>query len=95
MTCIHVRDEEILKAECIDGKRLGFTGKYCIHPSQVDIIQNTFSPSKQQIEDAKEICKQWETNQSNGIGAFQFKGIVVDLPVYKRMFNILNNFNKS
>lgn len=43
--CVQYQDQDYLKAECIDGRQLGFTGKQAIHPLQVPIIQSTFVPT--------------------------------------------------
>lgn len=39
-----------LKDECLAGRSLGFSGKQCIHPSQVRIAQNAFTPSPKEVE---------------------------------------------
>lgn len=38
------QNDEILLEECKEGKQFGFAGKQAIHPSQIDIIQNSFLP---------------------------------------------------
>ena len=52
MVCLQYKDAALLKAECLDGFNLGFTGKVqasdekqCIHPSQISVIQECFTPS--------------------------------------------------
>jgi len=47
MVCVNYNDLECLRDECADGRRLGFTGKQAIHPSQIDVIQTTFVPTEQ------------------------------------------------
>ena len=46
MVCVNYKDPEYLRDECEDGRRLGFTGKQAIHPSQVDTIHRTFVPTE-------------------------------------------------
>jgi citrate lyase beta subunit len=48
------------------GASMGFTGKQCIHPGQVQIVQQAFSPSKEKIEWATELVKAFEQHQSSG-----------------------------
>ncbi|CAL1713375.1 unnamed protein product [Somion occarium] len=48
MVCVNYKDLKYLEEECQDGRELGFTGKQAIHPTQVDIIQATFVPSKKE-----------------------------------------------
>ncbi|KAK1236258.1 hypothetical protein PQX77_000492 [Marasmius sp. AFHP31] len=47
MVCIHYKDLDYLREECEDGRRLGFTGKQAIHPTQVDTILSTFVPTSE------------------------------------------------
>ncbi|KAI9509199.1 citrate lyase beta subunit [Russula earlei] len=48
MVCVNYNDSECLRDECSDGRRLGFTGKQAVHPSQIDVIQTTFVPTEQE-----------------------------------------------
>lgn len=43
-------DQQQLVEECEDGKRLGFNGKQCIHPSQVSTVDRIYSPSEKEVE---------------------------------------------
>lgn len=45
---------------------MGFTGKQVIHPSQIPIVQEAFSPSADQVEWATELIKAFEAYQSTG-----------------------------
>ncbi|KAH9042049.1 citrate lyase beta subunit [Lactarius pseudohatsudake] len=58
MVCVNYKDLDYLRDECTDGRRLGFSGKQAIHPSQVDIIQSTFVPTGQEILRAAKIVHQ-------------------------------------
>lgn len=49
LVCIDFKSRDVLREECKEGKEWGFTGKQAIHPAQVDIIQQEFSPSKSQV----------------------------------------------
>ncbi|KAF8500904.1 citrate lyase beta subunit [Russula emetica] len=55
MVCVNYNDLECLRDECADGRRLGFSGKQAIHPSQIDVIQRTFVPTEQEILRAAKI----------------------------------------
>jgi len=57
MVCVNYNDSEWLRDECSDGRRLGFTGKQAIHPSQIDVIQTTFVPTEQEILHAAKIVE--------------------------------------
>ena len=82
-------DLEGLKKQCIEGAQLGFTGKQAIHPDQIPIIQDTFKPSKDKVEWAKELIKQWNQHQKEGKGAFVFKGQMIDKPLLLQAQNII------
>jgi citrate lyase subunit beta-like protein len=83
MVHIDFRDIEALEKECTTGKQLGFTGKQAIHPSQVPIIHQAFSPSQSDIDFATTAIIAYESSTAKGAGACVVDGIVVDLPVYK------------
>ncbi|EIW81318.1 citrate lyase beta subunit [Coniophora puteana RWD-64-598 SS2] len=70
MVCINYKDIDYLKDECEDGRKLGFTGKQAIHPTQVDIIQSTFVPTAKDILRAAKILHQMDISHSNQKGAF-------------------------
>jgi len=55
MVCVNYNNLEHLQDECADGRRLGFSGKQAIHPSQVEVIQTTFVPSEKEILRAAQI----------------------------------------
>lgn len=52
---VAVRDADALAADIEHGKRLGFTGKLCIHPSQVDAVRAGFSPSAGELDWARRV----------------------------------------
>lgn len=88
MVHINFRDQDGLIEECDDGRRLGFTGKQAIHPDQVDIIQDRFSPSIKDVLFATKVVEAYRRTTSQGIGACVVDGIVVDLPVYKHAVKV-------
>ncbi|EDV23849.1 uncharacterized protein TRIADDRAFT_26921 [Trichoplax adhaerens] len=87
-----------LQRQAIEGAKMGFTGKQVIHPGQIDIVQESFSPSKEQIEWAKALSIAFEDHQQQGKGAFIFRGQMIDKPLLLQANNILsliNNVNGS
>ena len=90
----HVKDDEGLRLDSLRAKALGCKGKLVIHPGQVEIVQNVFSPSEAEIEEAKEIVMIYQKAQSEGIGAVQWKGKMLDEPVLKRAQQILREFGE-
>lgn len=51
-----------------------------IHPGQIAAVNREFGPSESSIEDALAVVAQFRKHTSKGVGAFEYKGKVVDLP---------------
>ncbi|MCH7625013.1 MAG: CoA ester lyase [Chloroflexi bacterium] len=78
------RDPEGLRENCLGSRKVGFKGKFAIHPAQIDVINEAFSPSPSEIEHAKRVIEAFEEAQSRGRGSTSLDGHVVDVPVVKR-----------
>ncbi|KAI0632174.1 citrate lyase beta subunit [Trametes polyzona] len=94
MVCVNYKDLQYLRDECEDGRRLGFTGKQAIHPSQVDVIQSTFVPSAKEILRAARILKHMEKAHLSNKGAaglaLEGGGMeMIDAPMIKQAENII------
>jgi len=74
-------DQELLLNECKDGKRMGFNGKQCIHPSQVATVQKVFSPELEEVEWAVRITIAQKKAEELGKGAWALDGKMIDAPV--------------
>jgi citrate lyase subunit beta-like protein len=59
-------DIEGLKEQSLEGARMGFTGKQCIHPGQVSTVQEAFTPSAHKIQWAREIIEAFTLHQKSG-----------------------------
>ena len=84
-------DEEGLKKDSINAKNLGFTAKSLIHPNQVDIVNDIFSPSSSEILEAKRIIKKSEETNK---GAFSLDGKMIDLPIIEKAKKVLDRAKK-
>lgn len=82
-----------LEAECASARGIGYTGKLAIHPSQVDAINRAFSPTEDEIVQAKKIVALFEANP--GRGALQLDGKMVDIPHLKLAKRLLGRVNTS
>jgi citrate lyase subunit beta/citryl-CoA lyase len=69
-----------LRRECEEGVAMGFRGKMSIHPGQIEVINEAFSPSKAEAEEALELIAAYEAQAGRGAGAFTFKGQMRDIP---------------
>jgi len=67
-----------LEKSCAEARRDGFSGKLAIHPAQVEVINQAFTPSTQEIERARRIVALFEANP--GAGTLALDGSMLDLP---------------
>jgi citrate lyase subunit beta-like protein len=86
--------EQQLRDECRSGKDLGFTGKQCIHPSQLETIQASFAPAEDEVRWASRILQASEEARFRKSGAFTVDGKMVDAPVIKKASAILSQAEK-
>jgi citrate lyase subunit beta/citryl-CoA lyase len=80
----HFRDEPGLREDSLKAKRLGFRGRFAIHPQQIDAINQCFTPTQQEIEQARRIVAAFEEAERRGRGSTSLDGVVIDVPVVKR-----------
>lgn len=83
---IALDDEVGLAAECIRARALGFAGKAAIHPAQVAAIEQAFTPSTREIDEAIEALAAY---RDGGYRAVRFKGRMLEAPLIKRYRYIL------
>jgi len=72
------KDEEGLRAECEQGRDLGFDGKTLIHPAQVDVTNAAFSPSEAEIDLARRQIEAFEEVERSGQGVAVVDGKIVE-----------------
>ncbi|KAL8750043.1 MAG: hypothetical protein Q9199_007319 [Rusavskia elegans] len=84
-----VEGQQRLKEECIGGKGLGFNGKQCIHPGQVEVIQSAFAPSVEEIQWAVRVITADQKADQQGRGAWTLDGQMIDAPVVGKARNIV------
>ncbi|MGO9743086.1 MAG: HpcH/HpaI aldolase/citrate lyase family protein [Roseiarcus sp.] len=66
------------RAECEQGRNLGFDGKTLIHPSQLDICNEVFAPSAAEVENARAIIDAFDLPENASKGVIQLKGKMVE-----------------
>lgn len=84
LVCTAFRGDEGIKRleeECAGGKAMGFNGKQCIHPSQVDTVQRMFAPDEKEVEWAVRVAIADEKASAAGRGAWTLDGKMIDAPV--------------
>ena len=86
---VRFRDPEALREDAGRARRMGYTGKFAIHPAQLEFINETFSPSAEEIEYARRVMEAWDAAEAAGRGSLALDGRMVDVPVVKRAQNLL------
>ena len=82
-----IRDREAFRRECGAARRDGFSGKMAIHPTQVPIINEAFTPSREAVTRAKAIVDAFAANPEAGVVAIS--GVMVDKPHLIRARHLL------
>ncbi len=77
-------DDEGYRAQARRSATLGMVGKWAIHPKQVTLANEVFSPSEESVTEAREILAAMETAKANGEGATVYKGRLVDIASIKQ-----------
>ena len=86
---VKYRDEDGLRRDIEAGLRLGFKGKFLIHPAQLEIANSMFSPQPDEVEYARQVVAAWDQAEAGGRGSTSVDGRMVDVPVVKRARNLL------
>jgi citrate lyase beta subunit len=90
MVYIDFRDLEGLRLEAEQGAGWGFSGKQVIHPNQVPLVQEAFTPSVEEIDYAKRVIDTFEASQREGKGAYALDGKMIDMPLLKNARKVLD-----
>ena len=85
-------DEEGFRAQARRSATLGMVGKWAIHPKQVALSNEVFTPSEAQITEAREILAAMEQAEKEGQGAAVYKGRLVDIASVRQAAVIVKQF---
>lgn len=83
------KDPDIFRARIRRARKLGFESAFCVHPTQVPIINEEFAPSPEEVEYATGLVAAFEREVSGGRAAFTYHGRMVDLPIVDQARNVL------
>ena len=75
---MNLKDNEALRAESRLARELGFVAKMAIHPTQLDVLHEVFSPSEAEMEYARGVIAAFRDGVARGVGAVKFRGMMVD-----------------
>jgi citrate lyase subunit beta/citryl-CoA lyase len=88
---VDLKDVDALRADTLRAKHLGFGGRLCIHPNQIEICNQIYSPTEQEIAIAERVVAAYVEAEAVGKGAIQVDGKMIDYPIvaqYRRVLEI-------
>jgi citrate lyase beta subunit len=85
----NVADSSGFEREAARARRLGFAGKSCIHPSQVEAANRAFAASPEEVAFARRVIAAWVDAEAQGRGAIMVEGKMIDKPFVERAHAIL------
>ncbi len=86
---VDFNDSAGLRADCQEAAWMGYTGKITIHPNQIEIVNEVFSPSAEEIDEATRLTEAFAEAEQQGLMAISFEGKMVDVPHLTRARKIL------
>ncbi|MBA2383303.1 MAG: CoA ester lyase [Actinobacteria bacterium] len=82
-------DLDAFRRSAEESRALGLRGAPCVHPSQVPILNEVFSPTAEELERARRVVEEYEQALAAGEGAITVDGEFVDVPFYERAKRLL------
>lgn len=83
-------DLEVLRRAVDRGRSMGYVGGYCIHPAQVQVLNEGFSPTRDQVAWARTVVDAFSLSAADGRSSIGLEGKMVDKPVADRAKSILS-----
>ncbi len=81
---IHIKEHAAFKTSCESVKALGFQGKLCIHPDQVSVANNVFTPDAKTVAWSEKIVAAFDEAEKAGVASIQVDGYFVDYPIVEK-----------
>lgn len=88
-TLADYQDLEGLTRSVLQAKRMGFKGASCIHPAQVPILNEHFSPTREEVEYARRVVAVYEEAEAAGRASVGLDGKMIDIPIVERARTVL------
>jgi len=86
---LEIHDDERFRVDCDEARNLGYDGKVCLNPRQVELANRFFSPSAEEIDFSRRLLEAARQAEAQGIGTIDFEGRMIDGPLIKRCEHIL------
>lgn len=89
-----IKDVDGYREECRRAMTLGLLGKWALHPTQIPIAQEVFSPTRAEVERARAVKAAFEDALSKGLGAVMYEGRMIDIAVMRIVDNVVERANR-
>jgi citrate lyase subunit beta/citryl-CoA lyase len=86
---VDIRDLDGLRASAGHARAMGYSGKTCIHPAQLETVNAVFTPSDAELGRARAIVAAFEQAEAAGAAAVSVGGVMVDYPVVEKARRVL------
>lgn len=90
-----IDDATGLRTDSLQARRLGFSGKTLIHPSQIAVVNEVFSPTETEVEEARSVVRAFDEALARGHGAAALDGQMLDAPVVDRARRVLRAHERN
>lgn len=85
---------EDFRKNTLDGRQMGFEGRMLIHPSQIAVAHELYSPTTEEVKEAERVKKFFEEEGlAKGLASVSLEGKMVDTPVYQSALNVLEFYD--
>ena len=92
---LNIQDLDGLRGEATQAAALGFVGKQAIHPGQLPIIHDAFTPSAERVRRAERVLEAWRQAQAEGRGVIALDGDLIELPVVAMEQRVLERARRA
>ena len=90
-----IKDAAGLRTDALRARRLGFAGKTLIHPDQIAVVNEIFSPTAEEAEEARRVVHAFDQAVARGEGAVALDGRMLDAPVVDRARRVLRSVERN
>jgi citrate lyase beta subunit len=87
-------DVEHLRATAMQGRELGFSGSWCIHPLQLPVVNEVYTPQPEEVELARRILTAFDEAKAQGLGAVMLGGQFVEIPIVERAQRMIRLYER-
>ncbi|MBI4192877.1 MAG: CoA ester lyase [Betaproteobacteria bacterium] len=82
-------DLDVFRKSALRARGLGYRGANCIHPDQVAVLNEVFSPTESELQRAHQVVIKAQQAEAEGKGAFSVDGQMADIPTVERALRLL------